>query len=880
MEKRIERPNGNQSRETYVATSQMTSTSLATSPVTQNMPSPTAAGSGVLPTTRNHVSQRTGSRASSNHQSDLERLRKLKEEILMGYDPHFYAYPRPDALEALSLRHNPAAISSTTTHQITNEPAASRANDASRIHTDQRPRLTSAPQIYDQNSIAAEASAHKQSRQLSPQTADSSRAARQDNQEARPESAIDAERMLPTTSSSNYAVTNGSLNGKRPRTPIVTSLASGRNGLPTPQSVASTNQSTPASTSATAGVKEHGMKSEMSTAIAENAPSSPSPLVKDELNSMPSHKIPPRPNPGGPLGVSIPLSAGSRDTIPLNSSRTAPPLGTRPEPVLLKRSEFEAIEKEKERLVQETSTVDRDEASSRSAKPGQEGDPARSRPIQHDIYIPERSPSPHRTSDTLLATEARPRGVQHDIYVPPTTPPLAGARDSEATRPKGVPHDVYVPPPSPSRERDLRARADPARYDSRLDRGESYRPESERERDRDRGVDMVDARRPEYRSGNRYEDMRDSRARLDDRSYPNANRAVPSAVDAKSSDTRALRLVSPPRSLAERLDVRDVRPAAADTYRSRDLYDSRDLRGSDRESFRDPVYRVAPSPPRRAPSPGRSVRREPEYRSSTTYEPRSYEPPPREWPREDAATYESRRTMWTEEERRREYERDRASLDAARRDDYDRRTAYPATSARPDPRDWPPPSDAPSADYYRTVDPVKPSYPSTSYDSTADRYPPERAPVSRVRPRSPSPAPYRNSSVGYIPPSRPSHPESEVARNAKRARMMEALQQGRQISPSTSQPPHLARQGPDYHPPTRMSSTPAFDDRRDSRRTASQRSSSPMREVEYAPPRPRSPVPVPAPPSYRPAEGYPPRPASPNRYAWDREGARYASQRI
>lgn len=852
--------------------------------MTQSMPSPTAASSGVSipPTTRNHVSQRTGSRASSNHQSDLERLRKLKEEILMGYDPHFYAYPRPDALEALSLRHNPAAISSTTTsHQITNEPAASRTNDVPRTHADQRPRQSSAPQLSDQNSFAAEASEHKQSRQLSPQTADSFRATRQENQESRPESTIDAERMLLTTNSSNQPITNGSLNGKRPRTPVVISLASGRNGLPTPQSVASDDQSTPGSTSATADVKEHGPKPEMST-IAENGPSSPSPLLKDELNSMPSHKIPPRPNPGGPLGVSIPLSAGSRETVPLNSSRTALPLGTRPEPVLLKRSEFEAMEKEKGKLSQETSTVDRDEAS-RSAKPGQEGDPARSRPVQHDAYIPERSPSPHRTGDALLATEARPRGVQHDIYVPPATPPLTGARDSEATRPKGVPHDVYVPPASPSRERELRARPDPVRYDGRLDRGEPYRPESERERDRDRdrAVDMADARRPEYRSDDRrYEDTRDSRARLDDRSYSNATRVTPLTVDAKPSDTRPPRLVSPPpRSLAERLDVREIRPAPADTYRSRDVYDNRELRGSDRESFRDPLYRVPPSPPRRAPSPGRSARREPDYRPSTTYSPRSYEPPPREWSREDAAAYESRRTMWSEEERRREYERDRASLDAARRDDYARRTAYPTTSARPDPRDWPPPSDASNADYYRTVDPIKPSYPPTSYSSTTDRYPPERAPVSRVRPRSPSPAPYRNSSVGYIPPSRPSHPESEVARNAKRARMMEALQQGGQVSPPSSQPPHLARQGPDYHPPTRMSSAPAYDDRRDSRRTASQRSSSPMREVEYAPPRPRSPAPVPALSSYRPAEAFP-RPASPNRYTWERDGARYTSQRI
>ena len=48
------------------------------------------------------------------------------------------------------------------------------------------------------------------------------------------------------------------------------------------------------------------------------------------------------------------------------------------------------------------------------------------------------------------------------------------------TRPKAGSPDVYVPPPSPSRERELQACLDTAaRYNSRLDRGETYRPESE-----------------------------------------------------------------------------------------------------------------------------------------------------------------------------------------------------------------------------------------------------------------------------------------------------------------------------------------------------------------------------------------------------------------
>src|ERR1700733_10317262 len=178
MEKRIERSNGNQSRDAWVTIPQTTSTSLGTNPVTQSMPSPMAASSGapIPPVPRSHVSPRTGQRASSsNHQADLERLRKLKEEILMGHDPHFYAHARPDALEALSLRHNPAVISSpSVTDQTIHEPIISNTNDGSRTHTDQYPRQPSALHLSDQNSIAAEASAHKQPRQLS-QTVDSSR---------------------------------------------------------------------------------------------------------------------------------------------------------------------------------------------------------------------------------------------------------------------------------------------------------------------------------------------------------------------------------------------------------------------------------------------------------------------------------------------------------------------------------------------------------------------------------------------------------------------------------------------------------------------------------------------------------------------------------
>lgn len=399
----------------------------------------------------------------------------------------------------------------------------------------------------------------------------------------------------------------------------------------------------------------------------------------------------------------------------------------------------------------------------------------------------------------------------------------------------------------------------------------------------------VDSRRLDYRDddrrGERYDDPR---GRVDIRDYPSSTRAL----DVRLPDTRAARPPSPPRSLAERMgvDLRDSRPPVpgADTYRPRDSYDSpRDLRPSDREPLRDRIYAPAPppSPPRRAPSPTPSARRDWDYK------PRSYE-----WSRDELAAY----AAWSEDAKRREYEKDRAP-EPVRRDDYDRRTASytaPTSSLRSDSRDWPPAASNGSTSDYRSLESKAPIY-SSSY-SAADRYvppPPPPVPVgplptSRVRPRSPSPAAAppiapRTNFVGFIPPSKPSHPESEVARNAKRARMMEALQTGRpepttssNSSSSTTAPPAPpARQTPDYHPPPRPAQSTYDDrDRRDRdlppRRALSQRSSSPMRDVEFGAPRSRSPPR----PAYRSSDNYP-RSRSPPRYSnWDR-GSRFSSQR-
>jgi len=171
----------------------------------------------------------------SEQETDLLESSSRLGEATQTQGPQFYAHPRPAALEALSLRHNPAVISSPhVTDQTTHEPITSSAKDGSRTHSDQLPWQSSAPHLSDQNSIAAEASAHQQPRQLS-QTPDYSRATRQDDQEARPEPiTTDAERMFQTQAHQTIpsAMVLSTANGL---TPTISSLASGRNGLPANQ---------------------------------------------------------------------------------------------------------------------------------------------------------------------------------------------------------------------------------------------------------------------------------------------------------------------------------------------------------------------------------------------------------------------------------------------------------------------------------------------------------------------------------------------------------------------------------------------------------------------------------------------------------------------
>lgn len=879
-----------------------------------------------------------GRRASvpAHRQADLERLRKLKEEILIGYDPNFHAEPNPEALAALSLKHNPVVTPPPSNGFLTSsEHAIPSASEASRPDAFQRLRQASAPETASQTVAGVKYSLTVQpaSRLASTPSIETNPPRSSKDINPRPD-------LAPTTIPAS-AAPNGVTNGNRPHTPAALTLTNGRHEMPTPQSLKSSSQ--PGTTHSTPG--SSSTREPVKSDVSDKEPPSPSTRApKVEPATSAAHKIPPRPNPGGPLGSSIPLPTAPREMI-LRARQTV----GRPEPVLLKRSEVQAMEKEKERLANEErearrkasmeSSPIRSSKDASSVQVKSEPDTERRRGVEHDVYVP-RSPSPPppapRNSDSsLLTADGRPRGVPHDIYVPrPSPPPVsAGPRDDE--RPKGVQHDVYVPPVSPARERELRApRPSESSHYERPSGADTYRPEDDRERDRDRDrdrrLDPVDSRRSDSGDGrradyrdedrrrDRYDDPRD-RGRSDSRSYP----ASRDPLDSKLSDTRA-RLPSPApaprRSLADRLDSRDLRPSAADTYRPLETYDSRDARLGERDpprERREAAY-VPPSPPRRAPSPARSLRRDSDYRPAATYSsPRSYEAT-RDWSRDDLAY--DRRPAWADDDRQapsrpavdkdRDYGRDRVAPDPPRRDreDYDRRaSSYSASAAPPartEPRDWPT-SAAPSTDYYRALDASKQATYASSTYSASDRYAaPTPATTSRVRPRSPSPPPAppalrpantttTTTTTAFIPPSRPSHPESEVARNAKRMRLLEAQSSPvsvRQVSPVTStitpspsaaQPaPPITRQAPAYHPPSRDAT--AYDDRVraserdtiDRDRREPRRAGSPMRDVrsEYPPTRARSPPP--SAPAYRNTNTYS-RSNSPGRYStWDREGSR------
>ncbi|KAF8312833.1 hypothetical protein DL93DRAFT_2081785 [Clavulina sp. PMI_390] len=105
------------------------------------------------------------SATNGDYHHDLERLRKLKEEILLGYNPQFHAIPRPDALEALSLRHNP--LPSPPLSAIS-QSAASTGDTPMTIDEPVQEPVTPAPAPPNDSTVAAKAEPIDQSSQMPP----------------------------------------------------------------------------------------------------------------------------------------------------------------------------------------------------------------------------------------------------------------------------------------------------------------------------------------------------------------------------------------------------------------------------------------------------------------------------------------------------------------------------------------------------------------------------------------------------------------------------------------------------------------------------------------------------------------------------------------
>ena len=385
------------------------------------------------------------------------------------------------------------------------------------------------------------------------------------------------------------------------------------------------------------------------------------------------------------------------------------------------------------------------------------------RPTDQPVVL--KGPEPARTRETRFGSVIvanRPQDPERD------------SRALLSTRPTSSP---IRPPASSSANRDIKP------SESRLPPPRAPAPLDSRDRDRDTRPPILNGR--------------------DIDKYRNDRRDLP-----------------PPRSPPRR----DYSPPI--TARRRGSFDGEDFRmlnlnDRDRDP-RGPPYRPPPpSPPRRYVSPL------PARRVSDYVPPPSYE---RDWPRSGGggSTVDARRgPAWSGDDREpyrsdvsdrdrldRPYERDRYPdyPNAPRRDDSsnDRPRPYASRDSSPIrrgpddpyPRGRPPPSEL----YPRGASATA-SYPATYSGRPRSRSPPPRGPpplrpppptssLGRVHARSPSPARGRGRSPPplssrYPPPSSSSsgpHPESEMARAAKRARL-EKDEPRRASGPGFSSPP-------------------------------------------------------------------------------------------
>ena len=705
--------------------------------------------------------------------SDLERLKKLKEELLKGQHPYYEPVPRPDVLESLSLVHNPptqddasAADLGPNQHYLGLPLSHTDAtgmqgdlkshNDTSHHQRTARPPGTRfgpgiSVEITDADSKPASPASASQALPSSAESNDSSASAPVRNGSSEPPSRV-SRFGTPPQATNPRDVAAAAIESLRPhirasRTPNLANP--GKPLLPTPQSIPQTGHQIAAPSSSVAvtdrpekpgTADSHPLRlapsSESVQDRADNQDSAsndefrmstPTPIPQGSIASLPLQKAPmksvpiPVPTPSSTVGQP-PILPSKPQSDPLPPQPLPKEISRSEHPQFMKRSEVKALEDTGETVFKEGTRSFAEALRVYSAT--------------HDIYIPKDSP--------LNFRDRSPGDSRAQSHEPETRP--------NANKPSTP--SAYRSPAS--------AKIGPA--------SEPY-------------VTLLTS--IGGREDSKREVHRDSRSDLRERSNSHGSTfGLPDKLPASRPDPIATKAIELPRaSLDRRLDdaprsdapvpPKDVprSDSGRDGYR-RDYSPERRVNVDDRSyparSERNDYLRVRPN---RSPSPLRQVEYPPSYGR-------------RDWPnnnRDRASTYDSLRDHDHERGRvlsprpLREHERDRdyprtSSPPPVRRSrvaDYDdRRSRYTPPRAASWDRE---------ASSYVTL-PVARSagdrYESRdSFAGAPGRYPPdEPLQASRIHPRSPSPLRQRDP---FYSGARSAVPESDAARAAKRARIEE-----------------------------------------------------------------------------------------------------------
>jgi hypothetical protein len=823
----------------------------------------------------------------------------------MGQHPLYHPSPHPEALESLSLVHNPPTE-----------------NQSANYGHQQPPQNGPSRQLPSQGNDVSITQHHSEpSRQtLHSGVAPSQQGFGHELSPGGPRGSFENDR--PRSESAGLRDISGQVSNSlnRPRTPAGSSYLNGRPSLPTPQSIPSSTRQYSDRSSGTGNAAgnivsdhssrppalsssgtRHDLRADSSSGrISQNNHSdgssydtmTPTPVPPGVNDALPPHRAPSRPpNPVGPS----PSPVSSQRDMPPRSHTTSGPVSSQPfrtePPVLLKRSEAQVMEG---RMALPGNSVPspQDQHASRPRDPGL-------RP--HDADIRERKTS---------RETPRPYVSLHDAYVSPSAPSLE-------RRPDNPPLDTNETrtghPAGSARTYD---RSSPP-SDHILDLyGQG--PRDSRRQDQYDSHYLDDLRRggPEYRGdyrGRRPLDTRQASV-VQSRNYPSPRRSdrdpFPSDRSVSGDDKHSENLpppldrpMPPPHGAGRPISSEDAVHASDGSARAREVSSTRpyEIRRDPPAPYRqgrqnyiqdsrphvpvssearlfDGGHEAFPPGSRRPPSPARSFRRDPEFNESASYP--TDRPRSREWHppdnRDRLASFQTgpnSRAGWTNGDRRGD---DTARHD---RDGRDRLPPLPSTDsmkrAREDdydlgPKRFPPPppsvairgaSPSPlwnkrSRSSSRGPGPRGPD-PYTNHrdsfgsvDGLSTRQAPLEEPAPRIRPRSMSPPTVYSRPV-YPPGPRPSIPESDAARSAKRARLDDGYERmayrpsdfpddyrfdARMEDRRGALPPRPPdnRRGP-YGPP-RRGGPPSPPPMRDTVREG------PGRNPPYLPPRPRSPL--------------------------------------